>query len=301
KEVREEASGTAGLGDSSGRQSRPELCYQLLLFDLDGTLLTQDRRIAEENREALGRLMRAGVRVGLATGRTLRSAKPYADAIGANGPLILFNGARVWDRARGGFLFGRDLPRQEAFLALELKRRLPELADAHVNLYVDDEILIEKRTERSMASEAKDGVPHTVVGDLSDWLKRRGGDPIKLMLIAGPEQLEIFQAEFDKRSSGVCDLIRSEREYLELTRKGVNKGSALGEMLALYGIPRSKVVAFGDNLNDVELLRESGLGVAMGNAHAGLKAVAGRVIGPHTTDSIRAFLEETFPRELGVQ
>jgi Cof subfamily protein (haloacid dehalogenase superfamily) len=270
--------------------------YDLVLFDLDGTLLSETRSILSENCSALERLVRSGVKVGLATGRTYRSARPYAEMIAANGPLILFNGARVWDCSKGEYTYRRDLPREEALIALELAR---EVDGGHVNLYVGDDILIESRTPRSIESEEKDGVPHTVVGDLTEFLLNSRENPVKIMLIAEPEQLEAFALKFRARSKGAAELIRSELRYLEFTGRGVNKGSALGEALRGLGIPKERVISFGDHLNDVEMLLGSGLGVAMENAHSGLKAIAHRVIGPHTGGAIRLFLEETFPEQLG--
>jgi Cof subfamily protein (haloacid dehalogenase superfamily) len=203
--------------------------------------------------------------------------------------MILFNGARVWDPVERRYVFATDLARNEALAALDLARGVPA---SHVNLYLGDEILISHRSELSVESEVKDGVPHTVVGDLAEWLEQQARDPIKLMLISEPERLEGFREEFLVRSDGSTNLIRSEHTYLELTRKGVNKGAALAAALKHYGIAREEVVSFGDNLNDIELLRSSGLGVAMENSHPGLKEVAGRVIGHHSTDAISRFIEE---------
>jgi Cof subfamily protein (haloacid dehalogenase superfamily) len=270
---------------------KSESGYKLLLFDLDGTLLTEDRQVSERNRRMLGALMSSGLRVGLATGRPLLSAEPYARAIAANGPMILFNGARVWDPLARKYVFSENLSRAEALRALEMASGLP---DTHLNLYVDDQILIAKRTPLSIESEEKDGVPHTIVGDLHAWLSARTLDPIKLMLIAEPGVLEPFAERFRQTSDGSTNLIRSERTYLEFTRKGVSKGAALAGVLGHYGLGGSEVIAFGDGLNDIELLQACGLGVAMENAHPGLKKVASRVIGHHSTPAISEFLAQTF-------
>jgi hydroxymethylpyrimidine pyrophosphatase-like HAD family hydrolase len=182
-----------------------------------------------------------------------------------------------------------DLARDEAMTALELMKEVPE---SHVNLYVGDDILISERSVLSSQSEVKDGVPHTVVGDLWRWLAVSGADPIKLMLISQPDNLEAFRSKFLMVTDGSTNLIRSEYTYLELTRKGVDKGSALQAVLKHYGIAREEVVSFGDNQNDIELLRSSGLGIAMGNAHPKLKEVANQVIGPHSSDAIARYVGE---------
>ena len=81
---------------------------------------------------------------------------------------------------------------------------------------------------------------------------------------------------------------------MELLPAGVCKGAALDAVAAHYGITAERVVAFGDGKNDIELLERAGLGVAMGNAHPELAAVADVVIGHHDTDAISDFLRGRF-------
>jgi Cof subfamily protein (haloacid dehalogenase superfamily) len=265
------------------------MSYRLLLFDLDGTLLNPQREIFARNIDVMRRLMSRGIRVGLATGRTLRSVAPYVQALQPNGPLILFNGARVWDGAK--YVYERNVALSDALDALRLVRHFD---DVHVNLYVGDEIYIRERTVRSVESEVKDGVPHTVVGDLAGWLGSRIEDPVKMMLIGNPEDLERFRTLYSRRSRA-CTFLRSEWNYLEIMAEGVTKGHALDVIESEYGIGCGEIVGFGDNLNDVTLIQRCGMGVAMGNSHPELAALANRVIGHHDTEAIADFLGEVFP------
>jgi Cof subfamily protein (haloacid dehalogenase superfamily) len=272
------------------RGKGPNPMYRLVLFDLDGTLLTGAREVNPANAAAVAGLMARGIRVGLATGRTARSVDPFCRLLELNGPHVLFNGARVVDPLTGEWVHRRDLPRAEALFALQLACEFPGM---HVNLYVGDEILIAQRSERSRESEVKDGVPHTMVGDLGAWLAGREETPVKLMLIAEPEQLERFAARYRAKGFSTT-LVRSEWNYLELMAEGVSKGGALRAIETAYGIGCAQMVAFGDSLNDLELLSSCGLGVAMGNAHPKVQAIAHRVIGHHETDAIARCLEEVF-------
>lgn len=270
--------------------------FRLILFDLDGTLLDSERKILPGSLRTLQTLMKQGVRVGLATGRTLRSVSPFLEVLKPNGPLILFNGALVWDAAKNRALREVLLPRELALRALEL---LPEFGDLHANLYVGQEILISGKTASSRESEIKDGVPHTVVGPLAEWLRAHAGaSPIKIMLIGDPPRLQEFQDRFcgvsGQPCSPPCSMIPSEWNYLELMAKGINKGAALPEIEREYGISCDQIIAFGDNLNDVELIRGCGLGIAMGNAHEDLKRHARQVIGLHTTEAIDQCLRGIF-------
>jgi Cof subfamily protein (haloacid dehalogenase superfamily) len=276
--------------------------YKMILFDLDGTLLKESREISTKNLRTLIRLMKEGIKVGFATGRTLRSVKPYIDVLQPNGPLILFNGAGVWDTSEQKFIYEKNLSFEQAYCAMKLVR---EFDDIHVNFYLDDEVFIAKKTARSLESEAKDGVPHTVVGDLADWLESRSLAhrretpstfcPVKIMLISEPDVLDIFETEFRNRVYETCSLIHSEWNYLEIMQNGINKGQTLKRIEEHYGIRCSQIISFGDNLNDLDLIRFSGMGVAMANAHGDLKAIANKTIGHHETDTIHEFLTTIFP------
>jgi Cof subfamily protein (haloacid dehalogenase superfamily) len=238
------------------------LCY----FDVDETLAVPGQGIPEELLGVLERCRAAGIRLGLATGRKYDSALPYAEAIGANAPLILYNGARIQEPGDGAVLFDKKLDLEEAKAGL----RLVKQHGLHVNLYLDDVIYIERETEVSRESAQKDGVVQKPVGDLVEFLK---SEPTKLLIIGPGEKLMALWADYDKQPHE-SEVVRSEPTYLEILPAGVNKGAALSKVSEITGVPLSDMAAFGDSNNDVEMIEAAGLGVAVGNALDNLKAVA---------------------------
>ncbi|HEX4925272.1 MAG TPA: HAD family hydrolase [Bdellovibrionales bacterium] len=275
--------------------------FRMILFDLDGTLLKESREISAKNLRTLKALMDRGIKVGLATGRSYRSVQPYVQQLQPNGPLILFNGAKVWCTTRQEFIYENTLSFEQAYIAMKLIREFDEehaaggdISDIHVNFYAGNDVLISRKTPRSIESEIKDGVPHTVVGDLAAYLENNPKPPVKIMLIGDPATLNLFKAEYVRRSPEPTSLIHSEWNYLELMQNGINKGQTLKRIEQSYGCDAREIIAFGDNLNDLDLIRFTGLGVAMGNAHDDLKAIAKRTIGHHETDTIHEFLSEVF-------
>jgi Cof subfamily protein (haloacid dehalogenase superfamily) len=276
--------------------------FRMVLFDLDGTLLKESREISAKNLQTLKRLMKSGVLVGLATGRSYKSVQPYVQQLVPNGPFILFNGARVYDPAKHQFIYEQNLSFEQAYTAMKLVRDFEseriaggDVSDIHVNFYVGNDILISKKTPRSIESEIKDGVPHTVVGDLAAWMDSNPQCPTKIMLISEPSTLNIFETEYMRRVFEPTSLIHSEWNYLEIMQRGINKGQTLKRIEQSYGISCEQIISFGDNLNDLDLIRICGMGVAMGNAHEDLKKIAKRTIGHHETDAIHEFLSEIFP------
>jgi Cof subfamily protein (haloacid dehalogenase superfamily) len=264
--------------------------YKLVLFDLDGTLLTSDRAIHPANVAAIRALMDRGVRVGFSTGRPPLSVLPYAELLQANAPFIHMNGGVVRDWRTGTVIWERVLSTSTALATLAAARAMI----LHANVYVGHEIWIEQRSPTSLESEVKDGVPHTLHDDLVPRLARERITPHKIMLIAPPDIIAPLTAVVSAAVGDEATLVNSEPTYLEVLPRGCSKGEAATHLAAHLGITMNEVVAFGDNKNDLELLTSVGLGVAMGNSHPDVLARVATHIGHHDTDTIAQFLARTF-------
>lgn len=267
--------------------SKPEL----LLFDLDGTLLDVDRTIRPSTREVLTELMRRGVRVGFSTGRSPVSVRRFVDELQPNGPLILFNGCVLWDVERDEAVASRQLDREVAIGLVEATVDL----EVHANVYIGRDLFVRHRGPLSLASEEKDGVPHTEVPDIVEHVRSHENAPFKLLCIDdeaafGP-LIERFRAV-----TTTCTIVNSEPTYLEVLPPGVNKGAMVDEIEALYGIDRSRIAAFGDELNDVELLQCTGTAVLMGNCNPRMRSLVGNAvcIGGNSEDAIAEYLRGIF-------
>jgi len=272
--------------------------YRLIAADVDGTLVDDRRQIPPAVREALADARAAGCRVTLATGRMYASVLPFAEAVGTNAPLILYNGAALIERGSRRVTFRRCLPLADARFALTLLKRFP----LHVNLYAGEGLYIERVTPAATESMVKDGVTAEAVGDLVVFLRE---DPVKLLCIGEPADLEAFRLSFveERARRGLPGqpphLVRSEETYLEVLPPGVNKGVGLAELARQLAIPLEAVVAFGDNLNDQEMLEVAGLGVAAGNAHPDLKAKADMVAGTNNEGGMAAVIREVILPDAG--
>ncbi|MBN2496816.1 MAG: HAD family hydrolase [Deltaproteobacteria bacterium] len=264
--------------------------YKLCYFDVDETLVDETARLAGQLLPELDAALRAcgqrGIRLGLATGRMLEAARPYADLVGASAPLILYNGARIQDAESGEVLFGLELEPEETRRALRLARK----HGLHVNFYQDEEILIEAESEAARSSARKDGVQQRLVRDL-DAAVRADRGPTKLLCIGPGERLEALKTDFDSKPH-LAELVRSEPTYMEVLPHGVSKGAALSRVAAMLEVPPESIAAFGDSNNDIEMLEYAGLGVAVANALDAVKRasdlVAPRPNGTGVADVLRA-------------
>lgn len=245
--------------------------YRLIFVDVDGTLLTAERRVDERTVAAIAAARRRGIRISLATGRTYLSARPYAEAVGADAPLVTCNGARIQAAGSGEV-------HKEWRLDPGLARRVLESLDGfdvHVSLFHDEAIYIAAWSERARDSAEKDGVEFVPVGDLRGRLDRA---PLKLMIIGDEPTIERLEPHlkgaFARAGEAPPSIVRSEPTYLEVWHAEASKAAAAAYVAARLGVPMSQVIAFGDSLNDLALLRAVGLGVAMGNAHPDVKRAA---------------------------
>ncbi|MUG71100.1 Cof-type HAD-IIB family hydrolase [Paenibacillus validus] len=225
--------------------------YRMIALDMDGTMLTEEKTISAETRAAILAAEDAGIKVVFATGRGIQNALPYAVELGLTSPLVTVNGGEVW-KAPGELLERHPMQADEV-------RRMHQLAIQYDTWYwaysVGD----------VFNKETWDGVGDI---DARTWLKF--GYYTENLEVLGTirQQLESWDL-FEITNSHPCNI--------EMNPKGVNKASGLRRLCELYGFDMSQVIAMGDSLNDVSMIREAGLGVAMGNAQDEVKKLADTV------------------------
>ena len=244
--------------------------YRLLVADIDGTLVTTDRKITPRITQAVKQAQARGVRVCLATGRIWPSAEPYVRALGADPPAILYNGGMIYDFVTGQVLRRVNLAHDHAKAVLEILREIPQVQP---HLYLGDRVYTARMNETTDRYSRKDSLHVEEVGDLVAFLPQ---DPMKILIIGPRASLITVYERIAGLSLGI-NAVFSEETYLEILPEGSSKGTALAEMTRALGIPLEAVIAVGDNLNDLEMIRLAGLGVAMGNAPEELRAQAGYV------------------------
>ncbi len=258
--------------------------YRLVVADLDGTVRSRALGITPGVRAAVADAQARGVRVCLATGRMWLSAAPWVKGLGADSPVILYNGGQVLDFAADRVLFDRRLPRAVAREALALLRREGQ---AQVHLYLNDRVYVERPDPVTEAYAADDGVSVEVVPAFEPLLAE---DPHKLLVIGPPARMEALGRAVREVGMPV-HAVQSEPHYLEILPAGVSKGTALRAVLAALGVPAEEVIAVGDNWNDLEMIEAAGLGVAMGHAPAGVRARADHVCGTSEEEGFRQVIE----------
>jgi len=195
---------------------------------------------------------------------------PFADALGIDCPLIVYNGAMVRRPRREGrrILHHDPLPAEYAgeVISFCCEHRF------HLNIYLDDRLFCPDDPELRRFADLycrQTGAVAQCVPDLRVFL---GRCPTKMILITDPVHPDasrtrnFIAAMFSARFAGRVSVVRTNPEYCEFMSVSANKGVALRIVAQAYGIRREETIAFGDGDNDAELLKEAGLGVALANA-----------------------------------
>ncbi|MDV2857729.1 Cof-type HAD-IIB family hydrolase [Oceanimonas sp. CAM02] len=236
--------------------------YDVIVSDLDGTLLNSQHRISGYTQDVLHELTRRGVEFIVATGRHHVDVRAMRDQLGLNVTLVTSNGARIHD-AQDKLLHNRSIP-PEMVEDLLFRFRLPEV---HLNLYQGDNWLVEEPLPVLLDFSPDSAFRYRVTD-----LRRLGMEGIDKVFFAGDhDQLvkveDMLLAHFGDR----LNITFSLPICLEVMHGEVNKGSAMASLAKQRNTPLERVIAFGDGMNDYEMLRRAGKGVVMANAHTRLQ------------------------------
>jgi len=260
----------------------------LIALDLDGTLLDDDHGIRARTRHAVGRCLAGGAFVVLCTGRPPRMTHAFAAHLGLD-MAIVYNGASRYSAARRTSVHHHQLDPDRA-LAVVMRLRANA---AGVGLGLEtargwflDATLFEAARERLAAA----GLPDPDdVGDVERFLE---GGAIKVFARHAEHDVEALARH-------VRDLdvyaTWSGPGLLEVMHPAVNKREALERLAAELDIPRTRVAAFGDNHNDVQMLAWAGHGVAVANATPAARAAADEVTSRNVDEGVAAVLERWYP------
>jgi Cof subfamily protein (haloacid dehalogenase superfamily) len=234
--------------------------------DLDYTVLGSDLVLHPRTVDALQRAHAAGIHVIVATGRMVRALLPVIAPVGLDEPVVCYQGAVV-AQADGTFLQHHPI---ELGLAREVIAAVSE-AGYPPNVYVGDELYVERMTPRAERYGNYQNVAVHPVGDLTRWLSE---PPTKLVCMGVPDDLDRLGERLSAQFSARLWISKSIPIFLEFAAAGVSKASGAAYIANSLGFSAEQTVAFGDAPNDIELLEWAGYAVAVENAHPRLKAVS---------------------------
>lgn len=255
--------------------------FRAIATDLDGTLLVEHARVSPRTLAALREAERRGVLVVVATARPPRWVRPLVEILGPLGVAVCANGALVYDVAAHRIVESHDFPAADV---RELVRRLraaaPELTlgleQGLLGCRDPDYMPISAEPDDSLAGPVEERLDVPVA---KVFATPRGAIPPDLV------------TRVHALAAGLADVVTVDGSFFELMPPGIHKAHTVERVIAERGIGASEVVAFGDGVNDAELLRWAGLGVAVANAHPDALAAADEVTASNEDDGVAVVLE----------
>ena len=266
----------------------------LLAIDIDGTLVVQDDHVPAAARQAVRRAIEHGLTVVLATGRRYRTTRLAIEQLDLPVPAVCLGGA-LTKGVGGATLHCESFAPQQIETLLKLARAQDQALvlqrDSHANggpdFIADDSVPWNQYMSRYMAMSDQAGA----VGSATTT---RYDDILMVGCFDEREPLADLQRRVDAMPEFSTVLVESQKMpgwYLEISRRHVNKWTAVCRFAAAAGIAESAICAVGDALNDLPMIRGAAFGVAMGNADPAVKEAADWVTGSNREGGLALLID----------
>jgi len=246
---------------------------RLLVLDLDGTIVDKSNQIRDSVTQTVDLVKRRGVAVAIATGRRYQSSLPAYDLIGSTLPLICYEGGLIRDRHTG--ITHRHWPLGPHVVSqiLDHTERLSLDGRLSVHFHIEDDLYVSNLNDASSKFFEGSTVVPVIVSDLRPLLNRA---TTKVMVLSDDVEI-ITRLSIHLNNSDSRTRITEYKSItlLEVFHPTVNKRLAVSYLAEeIMALRPENVMAIGDDFTDIGMLEYSGIGVAMGNAPAAVKACA---------------------------
>lgn len=258
----------------------------LICSDLDGTLLNEEFKVSKENAEAIEYFKSEGGYFTFITGRMPYYAREIYEMARPNAPIGCSNGAAIYDYESGEYIWSREMDKSALRFLEIVEQELPELG---FNINTFEEVLFCKESSAMKFIRDIAGLPNTC-GDFrkvqEPFVKVVFGhedssliDRLEEMLQAAP-----WVERFDALRAGFC--------LYEMQMKGIHKGIVLPILAEHLGIDEKKIIAVGDQENDLGMIKAAHLGIAVANASENVKSIADRITVDHRDHAIAKIISD---------
>lgn len=253
------------------------MSYEVLVLDVDGTLMRTDKVISQRTIDAVVDIQRRGIKVAIASGRSTAGIRKTAEKIRLDefgGYIVSYNGACISNCRTGEIVYNINLPDGIVQDIYEFSKQ----EKTGIMTYHDNDIIAENDADQYIQIDAKGcGISIHVVEDFGKEVTY----PVNKCLLTGdPDYMEGVEKRAAKQFDGRLSVYRSEDFYVEMMPLGIDKAYGLSKLLKRLGYSRSQMICCGDGFNDISMIQYAGLGVAMANADEAVRKAAD-YIAPH--------------------
>lgn len=255
----------------------------LLCTDLDDTLLTTDKKVSAENQKAIEYFQTEGGIFTFATGRMPHGARLALDFVTPNAPIVCYNGAGIFDLNKNNMIWKTSLDK-DSIEVVEMVEK--EFNFAGIEICGEDNVYFSRMNRIVYEHKAIERFPDNFVDyhDVTEpWIK-------VLFMQEKEEVAQLREFIAGSRFADKYEFIQSSPYYYELLPKNATKGNAALQLADILRIPHERVIGVGDNENDLSLVKQVGVGIAVSNAVNAIKDVADYITVDNNSHAISAVI-----------
>ncbi|MCM8711552.1 Cof-type HAD-IIB family hydrolase [Clostridium sp. SYSU_GA19001] len=244
--------------------------YKLVCIDMDGTLLNKQHKVSEASKEALKKAHEKGVHIVISTGRMYVDAREYSDLIGVKSPVIASNGAIIKEKDKDEVIYQSILGEKLCLKLLDifLKYNIRPTFSTIETMYSGNIFASAFMKYLKLRGIFNEKINFKHVWTRKQWqdiFKKEKDNIVKSEIMVRDEN-KIKKIREELKSIDGIEIASSFKHNVEITCRGVSKGSAVEILSNYYNIEREKIIAIGDSENDLSMIEFAGMGIAMGNA-----------------------------------
>ena len=281
--------------------------YKLIAIDIDGTLLNSKSELTERTCNALKKASDKGIYVILTSGRMSSIIKNFCNEIGANKFLIAENGASIVDLQTNEIIYKNYMPKEIVLQIVDLCIE----NNIYYMVYTDKELIVKDLKHMALFFNKQNYNPNARIRTVHagrDYIESLDDNFTKMMIC--DEDRSVYNAIVNKLSKNPYidvtpvphisskKIVVGEEEktieysYADIAEKGTNKWTTIEKIMNRLNIKQDEVIAIGDNTNDIMMVKNAGLGVAMGNGIDSIKEVADVVAKSNDEDGVAEIVEK---------
>ncbi|MCL2859003.1 MAG: Cof-type HAD-IIB family hydrolase [Oscillospiraceae bacterium] len=285
--------------------------YKLIAIDLDGTLLNSYGEISEKNKNAIREAMNMGTEVVLASGRIIGSILNLSQEIGNMNYLIAGNGSNIYDIKNEELIYNKYMDKEKALKLAKICQENSMFYSVYtesgiITKSLNHNVLFYHNENVNKTEEKKINI--NVTEDVLKYIEKSNLANFPKIVVCDHDK-EIFQSIIKKLNQvkhvdvldvghmsrkfieNGTEIVPIEYYYTEITNENVNKWNALEFLMEKLNIKAEEVMVIGDNVNDIKMVENAGLGVIMGNAAPYIKETANVVVSDNNSDGVAEAIE----------
>ncbi len=259
--------------------------YKLVVLDIDGTTLNDEEKVTKENFEAIQSCIKKGVPVCLCTGRNIHNTKRVAKHLKIDTPYVCVDGTTIFDQKSKSYIKNDSIDKDI------FREMLEEIEKEH--LYIElctNNNYVKYVKTKDLEQYVYSGIPNNIskkyrdyffrgsrfVKNTKDFEKWANLDEVRQLIFAGDKKAvdKVKEIIVQKKYEGLEIKDDLWPNYVFISKKNCRKIDGVKALCEYYGIDISEVITMGDQMNDFDMIKGAGLGVAMGNAHEKIKEIA---------------------------